>query len=80
MADTPTAEPADVAVILAPDGTTTPIAPPEHAEPEPGTERNTEMNGIVLATCLHCGELIWAADGYWDWEHADTEVEECAPE
>jgi hypothetical protein len=58
-----------------------PEAEPMVATPEPGTERATEMHGIILADCHWCDGILWSSTaGGWDWEHIDTDTELCHPE
>jgi hypothetical protein len=50
------------------------------AEPVSGTERETGMDGVLLADCANCPDEIWSSEGFWPWEHFDTDVAECKEE
>lgn len=52
---------------------------PMRAEPAPGTEREAGMDGILLAVCRWCDEVIWSGQS-WTWEHVDTDEDLCVIE
>lgn len=65
-------EPVEVVVQTEPDEQ-------EVAAPRAGTERLSGIDGVIMAQCVSCDDLIWSR-GFEDWIHIDDDERECAPE